>query len=82
MEKNYLQDEDLSIRAKGLLTIMLNVPFRSMKELSLISKDGRVSIRTALNELEENGYITRENQRAERGYFNVNYSAFEYSQLK
>ncbi len=58
----HLQDKNLSLKAKGLLTIVLSLPpdwTISLDGLQTLSKDGIDSVRSALNELEKNGYLTR-----------------------
>ncbi len=58
----HLQDKNLSLKAKGLLTIVLSLPpdwTISLDGLQSLSKDGAASVRAALDELEKNGYLTR-----------------------
>lgn len=58
----HLQDKNLSLKAKGLLTIVLSLPPDweiSLDGLQTLSKDGIDAVRAALNELEQNGYLTR-----------------------
>lgn len=54
----YIEDKNLSLKAKGLLSIMLD----RRKEMSIdfiksVCCDKETSIRSALNELKENGYL-------------------------
>lgn len=58
----HLQDKNLSLKAKGLLTIVLSLPpdwVISLEGLQSLSKDGAASVRASLDELEKNGYLTR-----------------------
>lgn len=60
----HLQDKNLSLKAKGLLTLVLSLPPEpdwtiNLDGLQTLSKDGVDSVRTALNELEKNGYLIR-----------------------
>lgn len=62
IEKTALEDPELSFKAKGLIAYLLSKPdnWRPMlTQLINASKDGEVSIRNALNELEEAGYLVR-----------------------
>ena len=78
-EQNYtiisndiFKDTRLSFKAKGLLTTMLSCPPNwnyTIEGLSKISKDGKASIRSALAELEEFGYLERKQLRDEKGSF-------------
>ena len=57
-----LFDKNLSLKSKGLISQMLALPPTwdyTMSGLATINPDGRVSIRTALTELEERGYLFR-----------------------
>ena len=57
-----LNDDRLSLKAKGLYAYLYSKPegwqFESSR-IAMDSKDSRDSVRSALNELEENGYLTR-----------------------
>lgn len=65
---NYaLQDESLSLKARGLLVTMLSLPdnwqFSENGLCSIFQKDGQASIRSGLKELEKGGYLTRKRTR-------------------
>lgn len=68
---NYpLKDKELSLKSKGLLSMMLSLPDEwnySIKVLATICKEGVDAIRTALKELENACYITRERLRDNDG---------------
>lgn len=84
MANYHLRDNNLSLKAIGLLSKMLSLPEDwdySLKGLTTICKDGLAAIRTALIELEENGYIVRERQRSGHGYWADNlYTIYEMPQ--
>ena len=70
MSNYHLRDKELSLKAKGMLSLMLSLPDSwdySLEGLAYICKDGVSSIRTTINELEENGYLTRRRLRNEKG---------------
>lgn len=65
-----LRDSRLSLKAKGLLAVMLSVPdgrTYSMKQVESVSDDGRDAHRSAMRELEAAGYVTRRQTRSEGG---------------
>jgi len=75
MSKYHLRDDRLSLKAKGLLSLMLSLPDEwdyTLEGLSKINKEGVAAIRTAVQELEAAGYIRRERTRAETGIFEGN----------
>ena len=56
----------MSLKAKGLLSYMLSLPDDwdySLKELTTGCRDGLDSVRTAVLELEEHGYVRRQKVR-------------------
>lgn len=65
-----LRDERLSLKAKGLLAMMLTFPsdwtYRQ-SHLEKLSTDGRDALRAAVRELEACGYIRRHQTRSEDG---------------
>ena len=70
MANYHLRDKSLSLKAKGLLSLMLSLPENwdySEKGLSFICKDGLRSISTAVKELESSGYIQRRRVRDAHG---------------
>ena len=61
---NYaLRDENLSLKARGLLVTMMSLPdnwhFSEVGLCAIIQKDGQSAIRSSLKELEQLGYLTR-----------------------
>ena len=70
MSNHHLRNTSLSLKAKGLLSLMLSLPDNwdyTTKGLASICKDGIDSICSAVQELEQHGYIVRERVRNEKG---------------
>ncbi len=75
MSNCHLRDKRLSLKAKGLLSQMLSLPEDwdyTLTGLSLINRESKDAIRSAVNELEKAGYIERRQTTDERGKFSVN----------
>lgn len=63
-----LRDGDISLRAKGLLSLLVNgLDNPSLETIGNASKDGTGSMRSAIMELEESGYLVRERMRDDHG---------------
>lgn len=81
MSNHHLRNIKLSLKAKGLLSLMLSLPEDwdyTTKGLAYICKDGIDSIATALKELEQHGYLTRRRLRNENGQLgDVEYTIHE-----
>ena len=70
MSNHHFKNKNLSLKAKGLLSLMLSLPDDwnySIKGLVTLSKDGRDSVMAALKELESEGYIIRRRLRNTKG---------------
>ena len=70
MSNHHLRNTALSLKAKGLLSLMLSLPEEwdyTIKGLAHICKDGVDSISSTVKELEGNGYVVRERIRNEKG---------------
>jgi len=79
----HLRDKKLSLKAKGLLTLMLSLPENwdySVNGLACICKEGRTAIQTTLDELEQCRYLIRRKERNSRGQFECVYEIFEVPQ--
>ena len=66
MSNYHLRDKSLSLKAKGLLSLMLSLPEDwdyTTKGLARICKDGVDSICATVRELEDAGYIVRQRER-------------------
>ena len=60
MSNNHLKEREMSLKAKGLLSIMLSLPNNwdySVNGLVAICKENETSINSALKELKEFGYL-------------------------
>ena len=83
LNKEFINDKDLSLKAKGLLTYLLSLPNDWKiyeKEIVKHSKDGKDSIKTAIKELINNGYIKRELSRDKLGKIQgYDYNVYEKS---
>lgn len=82
----HFKEKKMSLKAKGLLSLMLSLPDTweySISGLTTLSKDGRDSVMSALAELEEFGYLSRSRITNEKGQFGgVQYDIFEQPQPK
>ena len=86
MSNHHLKDKNLSLKSKGLLSVILSLPENwdySTRGLAAISKEGVDSIGAALKELEKAGYLVRNRLRDERGRItDTEYIIYEYPQPK
>jgi hypothetical protein len=83
MSNHHLRNKDLSLKAKGLMSLMLSLPPTwdySIGGLVAICKESHTSIRSAIKELEENNYLIRERKNNEKGYFVYEYTLYEMPQ--
>ena len=82
MANHHLRNKGLSLKAKGLLSLMLSLPEDwdyTVKGLAYICKDGIDSINGAIKELETTGYMSRQRVRNEKGQLaNTEYTIREY----
>lgn len=70
--KDILKNHSLSLRDRGMVVTLLSLPDNwefTISRLSKIIPDGKSSIRASLTHLEELGYISRMQERAECGKF-------------
>lgn len=84
MSNHHLRNTELSLKAKGLLSLMLSLPENwdyTTKGLACICKDGIDSINSGVKELEANGYVIRRRLRNEKGQLTTTeYTIFEQPQ--
>lgn len=84
MSNYHLRDKNLTLKAKGLLSLFLSLPESwnySINGLAAICKEGRSGISSALKELEAGGYLVRERRRDEQGKLRDNiYVIYELPQ--
>lgn len=82
----HFKEKNMSLKAKGLLSLMLSLPDTwqySISGLAKLSKDGKDSVMSALAELEEFGYLHRERVVNDKGQFSgVQYDIYEQPQPK
>ena len=72
MSNHHFKNKDLSLKEKGLLSLMLSLPEDwnyNMQGLASLSRDGIDSVRSAIKELEYYGYVERNMIRNEYGLF-------------
>ena len=81
MSNHHLRNTNLSLKAKGLLSLMLSLPEEwdyTTKGLARICKDGVDSICAGVRELEEQGYVVRERVRNPNGQLgSIEYTILE-----
>ena len=84
MSNYHFKEKKMSLKAKGLLSLMLSLPDDwnySVSGLVTLSKDGKDSVMSALSELEKFGYLARERVVNDKGQFaGVEYNIFEEPQ--
>lgn len=80
MGNYHLKEKNMSLKAKGLLSLMLSLPDEwdySIKGLETLSSDGNTNIRNALIELEEFKYLKREAVREKGKIVDWQYTIYE-----
>lgn len=84
MSNYHFKERKMSLKAKGLLSLMLSLPDDwnySISGLVVLSKDGKDSVMSALAELEKFGYLTRVRQVNSKGQFDgIEYNIYEQPQ--
>lgn len=82
----HFKEKEMSLKAKGLLSLMLSLPDDwnySISGLVKLSKDGKDSVMSALSELEKFGYLLRTRVQNEKGRFSgVEYYIYEQPQAE
>lgn len=76
----HFQDKEISLKAKGLLGLMLSLPSNwdySVNGLVAIVKENKAAVQTALKELEEHKYLKRTRVQDETGRFDYIYDIYE-----
>lgn len=81
MSNYHLRDKSLTLKAKGLLSVMLSLPDGwefTLKGLASMSDDGLDSVRAAVHLLEKQGYLIRKQLMDDKGHFTRNeYTVYE-----
>ena len=84
MSNYHFKEKNMSLKAKGLLSLMLSLPNDwdySIKGLISYSKDSKDSIMSGLKELEDFGYLKRTMVKNDKGQFDgYDYNIFEKPQ--
>lgn len=84
MSNYHFKEKEMSLKAKGLLSLMLSLPddwSYNISGLVRLSKDGKDSVMSALSELEKFGYLKRVRTTDSKGRFSgVEYNIFEEPQ--
>ena len=84
MSNYHFKEKKMSLKAKGLLSLMLSLPDDwnySISGLVTLSKDGKDSVMSALGELETFGYLERTRLINSKGQFNgIEYNIYEQPQ--
>ena len=71
MSNHHFKNKNLTLKAKGLLSLMLSLPDDwnyNIQGLASLSRDGIDSVRSAIKELEHYKYVERNIIRNESGY--------------
>lgn len=86
MSNAHFREKEMTLKAKGLHSLMLSLPEDwdySIAGLTTLSKDGKDSVMSALNELERFGYLQRTRVTDEKGKFaGYDYDIFEQPQAE
>ena len=86
MSNNHFKEKKMSLKAKGLLSLMLSLPDDwdfNLAGLVTLSKDGKDSVMSALSELEKFGYLKRTRLTNSKGQFaGVEYNIYEMPQVE
>lgn len=80
MSNYHFQDKEISLKAKGLLGLMLSLHSNwdySVNGLVAIVKENKAAVQTALKELEEHKYLKRTRVQDETGRFDYIYDIYE-----
>lgn len=80
MSNYHFKDKKLSLRTKGLLSLMLSLPDNwdySINGLCSICNESRTTIRNVLKELKDNRYLEMNENRDEKGKFIYDYIVCE-----
>ena len=72
MSNFHLREKGMSLKAKGLLSLMRSLPDEwdyAIEGLTVLTADGKDSIKAAIKELEKFGYLVRKQKKDENGRF-------------
>lgn len=80
MSNYHLKDKNLSLKAKGLLSVILSLPNNwkfSNEGLCSLCKEGKMAVDNAIKELKDNGYLKLIRKQNSRGKFYYDYEVYE-----
>ena len=80
MSNHHLRNKEMSLKAKGLLSLILSLPPEwnySLAGLCAICKESQTAMRSALKELQQQGYLVRNRHKNELGRFEYEYVVYE-----
>ena len=81
VDNRYLEDKNISLKAKGLLTLMLSLPDNwkfNVNGLCFLCKESKSAVNNAIKELKNNKYLEVEKYYDESGRFIYEYIIYEY----
>lgn len=85
MSNYHFKDKNMSLKAKGLLSMMLSLPDNwnySVEGLVAISKESKTVIQSTLKELEDLKYLKRTRVQNSKGQFEYIYDIYEKPQTE
>lgn len=86
MSNSHFKEKEMSLKAKGLLSLMLSLPDAwdySIEGITTLSKDGKSSVMSAMKELEKFGFLKRTRTKSKNGKFkDVVYDVYENTSIK
>lgn len=80
MSNKHLKDKSLSLKAKGLLSLMLSLPENwnySINGIISICKESETTIKSTLEELKKQDYLVVTKERDDKGHFIYVYNIYE-----
>ena len=84
ISNTHLREREMSLKAKGLLSLMLSLPDNwdySIEGLVAICKESETAIKSTLGELKKFGYLDITRNRTSAGLFDYVYTVFEKPQV-
>lgn len=80
MSNHHLRNKEMSLKSKGLLSLILSLPPEwnySLSGLCAICKESQTAMRSALKELEKHKYLVRNRRKNSLGHFEYEYIVYE-----
>ena len=85
LDNSVMQNDNLSWKAKGILTYLLSLPTDwdvHLKEIEEHATDGITSLRSGIKELREAGYIKYHKYKDDKGKFQHRYNIYEFPKME